>query len=114
MKSSSASRNRSSLLGKLESLPAWRKATPFQQKVWKKLLEIPRGETRTYAWVAEEIGRPKAVRAVGSACGKNPFPIVVPCHRVLASSGSLGGYAYGLPLKRFLLLLEKARIRAKI
>ena len=80
--------------------------TTFQQSVWRTLLTIPRGETRTYAWVAQQIGNPKAVRAVGGACGANPVPIIVPCHRVVASGGKLGGFSLGLPLKRRLLVLE--------
>ncbi len=68
-------------------------ATGFQKKVWKALLSIPKGETRTYAWVARQIGVPKAVRAVGSAVGKNPFAPQVPCHRVIRKDGSLGSYS---------------------
>lgn len=88
--------------------------TAFQQKVWRKLRQIPHGETRSYAWVAAQIGRPKAVRAVGAACGKNPVPIVVPCHRVLQTSGGLGGFSSGLSWKRRLLLLENGQKHAKI
>jgi len=80
--------------------------TAFQQAVWRTLQKIPRGETRTYAWVARQIGKPNAARAVGGACGANPLPIFVPCHRVVASSGGLGGFSLGLPLKRRLLALE--------
>ena len=80
--------------------------TAFQQKVWRAMLAIPRGETRTYAWIAKRIGKPKAVRAVGAACGANPVPIIVPCHRVVASDGSLGGFSGGLALKKHLLKLE--------
>ena len=80
--------------------------TDFQQKVWKKLLEIPYGETRSYTWVAEQIKKPNAVRAVGQALGRNPLPIIIPCHRVLANSGELCGYAGGLRMKRLLLRLE--------
>jgi len=82
--------------------------TPFQRKVWRALLKIPRGETRSYAWVARQIGQPNAVRAVANACGANPAPILVPCHRVIASDGSLGGYGGGLAMKRRLLKLEGA------
>ena len=81
--------------------------TVFQQAVWRTLQKIPRGETRSYAWVARQIGKPKAARAVGAACGANPLPIIVPCHRVVASDGSLGGFAGGVQLKRRLLALEK-------
>lgn len=84
--------------------------TPFQQKVWRALCKIPRGQTRSYAWIARQIGQPKAARAVGAACGANPIPIIVPCHRVIASDGSLGGYSGGLERKRQLLKLEGNRI----
>ena len=80
--------------------------TPFQRKVWRTLCTIPRGQTRSYAWVAKKVGKPGAARAVGAACGANPVAIVVPCHRVIASDGSLGGFGGGLPLKRRLLKLE--------
>ncbi|MFO7311704.1 MAG: methylated-DNA--[protein]-cysteine S-methyltransferase [Bacillota bacterium] len=80
--------------------------TPFQLAVWRCLCTIPFGETRSYAWVARAIGRPMAFRAVGQAIGNNPIPIVVPCHRVIASDGSFGGYTGGLDIKRFLLRLE--------
>ncbi|MGD0115311.1 MAG: methylated-DNA--[protein]-cysteine S-methyltransferase [Dehalococcoidia bacterium] len=79
--------------------------TEFQRRVWRALLDIPRGETRTYKQVAEQIGRPGAARAVGQAVGANPMPIVVPCHRVVAQNG-LGGFGGGLPLKKRLLRLE--------
>jgi methylated-DNA-[protein]-cysteine S-methyltransferase len=81
--------------------------TTFQQKVWRALQTIPRGETRSYAWVAKKIGKPKATRAVGAGCGANPVPIIVPCHRVIASDGSLGGFGGGLAMKRRLLALER-------
>ena len=81
--------------------------TTFQQKVWRALRTIPRGETRSYAWVAKKIGQPNATRAVGAACGANPIPIIVPCHRVIASDGSLGGFSCGLAIKRRLLALER-------
>lgn len=70
-------------------------------------MKIPSGETRTYAWVAEKIGKPKAVRAVAQALKHNPWPLIIPCHRVVASNGKLGGYAYGVKLKRLFLSLEK-------
>jgi len=69
------------------------KLTPFERKVLQAALEIPLGETRTYAWVAERIGNPKAVRAVGRALRKNPYPLIIPCHRVIHSDGSVGKYA---------------------
>jgi methylated-DNA-[protein]-cysteine S-methyltransferase len=81
-------------------------ATPFQREVWGKVRLIPYGETRSYAWVAEQVGKPKAVRAVGQALGRNPLPVIVPCHRVLARNGRLGGFSGGLEMKRFLLRLE--------
>lgn len=84
--------------------------TPFQQAVWRALLEIPRGETRSYAWVAQRIGRPRAVRAVGQAVGSNPLPIVLPCHRVIGADGALHGFAGGLPLKAALLQAEGVSI----
>ena len=80
--------------------------TEFQKRVWGELLKIPYGETRSYSFVANTIGAPKAVRAVGAANGRNPIPIMVPCHRVIGAGGSLVGYGGGLPLKRFLLDLE--------
>jgi methylated-DNA-[protein]-cysteine S-methyltransferase len=80
--------------------------TEFQKRVWGELRTIPYGETRSYSFVANTIGAPKAVRAVGAANGRNPIPIVVPCHRVIGAGGSLVGYGGGLPLKRFLLDLE--------
>jgi len=82
--------------------------TDFQKEVWKLLLGIPFGQTRTYAQLAEANGNPKAVRAVGMANGRNPISIVVPCHRVIGSDGSLTGYGGGLERKRFLLELESA------
>ena len=85
-----------------------RSATPFQREVWKTLRRIPYGEVRTYGWVARAIGRPGAARAVGGACRVNPWPIVVPCHRVVAADGSLGGYSSGLKWKRLLLSIEGA------
>lgn len=83
-------------------------ATPFQREVWETTRLIPYGETRSYHWVAEQIGKPKAMRAVGQALGKNPLPVVVPCHRVLASDGKLGGFSGGVEVKRQLLSLEAA------
>jgi methylated-DNA-[protein]-cysteine S-methyltransferase len=84
-------------------------ATPFQRRVWQAARMIPYGETRTYGWLAGQIGRPGAARAVGQAIGRNPVPIVIPCHRVLGSSG-LGGFYGGLDLKRSLLRLEGHRV----
>jgi methylated-DNA-[protein]-cysteine S-methyltransferase len=84
------------------------RGTDFQLSVWNKLREIPYGETRSYAQIAKAIGKPKAVRAVGTANGSNPLAIVVPCHRVIGSSGKLTGYGGGLGLKKRLLELEGA------
>jgi methylated-DNA-[protein]-cysteine S-methyltransferase len=81
--------------------------TTFQQKVWHALTRIPYGETRSYGWIAKQIGKPKASRAVGAACGANPVAVIVPCHRVIASDGSIGGFGGGLPMKRRLLALER-------
>ncbi len=86
--------------------------TPFQQRVWAQLRRIPRGETRSYAQVAAAIGQPSAVRAVGGANGANPVAVIVPCHRVIAADGSLGGYAWGEAIKRELLRREAAEGRA--
>ncbi len=80
--------------------------TMFQKKVWEKLMEIPYGECRSYKWVAEQIGRPLAARAVGMANNKNPLPPVIPCHRVIGSDGSLTGYASGIHIKKQLLEME--------
>ncbi len=80
--------------------------TEFQQRAWAAMCGIRYGHTLSYAQQAKAIGKPKAVRAVGSANGANPVPIIVPCHRVIASDGSLGGYALGLTMKRYLLALE--------
>jgi methylated-DNA-[protein]-cysteine S-methyltransferase len=81
--------------------------TAFQQSVWRELARIPYGETRSYAQIAQRVGSPRAVRAVGTANGRNPVSIIVPCHRVIASSGKLAGYAGGLSVKETLLALEK-------
>ena len=87
-------------------------ATLFQRKVWETTRLIPYGETRSYLWVAEQIKRPKAVRAVGQALGRNPLPIIVPCHRVVGSNGKLTGFGGGLEMKERLLRLEaSANIR---
>jgi methylated-DNA-[protein]-cysteine S-methyltransferase len=80
--------------------------TDFEKKVWLALMEIPYGETRTYKWIAEMVGSPKASRAVGQALSKNPIPIVLPCHRIIESDGDLGGYSSGEDIKRRLLSLE--------
>ncbi len=89
------------------TLPLEMQGTSFQKQVWRELLKIPYGETRSYADLATSIGVPKAVRAVGAANGANPIAIVIPCHRVIGSSGKLVGYGGGLELKRELLKLER-------
>lgn len=81
--------------------------TPFQQKVWRKLTSIPYGKTQSYGTLARAIGHPRAFRAVGNANGKNPLPLLIPCHRVIRENGELGGYTGGLDIKGFLLDLEK-------
>lgn len=92
---------------KVFDLPLNLKGTEFQKKVWNALLEIPYGETRSYQEIAIQIGNPKAVRAVGGACNRNPIGIIVPCHRVVGKNGSLTGYAGGLEYKKLLLEKEK-------
>jgi O-6-methylguanine DNA methyltransferase len=87
--------------------------SPFEQDVWRKALEIPRGEVRPYGWIAAEIGRPRAVRAVGTALANNPVPLVVPCHRVVRSDGLIGQYSMGGPeAKRQVLAAEGLDTRA--
>jgi AraC family transcriptional regulator of adaptative response/methylated-DNA-[protein]-cysteine methyltransferase len=86
-------------------------ATAFQRHVWKKLMEIPYGVTHSYQQVAKAIGQPKAVRAVANACGANPVALAIPCHRVVRSDGSLGGYRWGIERKKALLAREKTTIR---
>lgn len=81
-------------------------ATTFQRKVWETTIAIPRGECRSYLWLAIEVGSPRASRAIGGAMGANPLPIIIPCHRVISSGGTLGGYSGGLDTKKWLLELE--------
>lgn len=96
--------------GKRKSLPKFvcgeRGGTDFQRKVWREIEKIPMGKTKTYLEIAKAIGKPGAARAVGSACGANPIPLFVPCHRVVASNGGLGGFSGGLDIKKKLLRLE--------
>ena len=92
-------------------LPLVLEGTDFQKKVWIALREIPYGETVSYKKLAEAIGRPKAVRAVGAANGANPIPIIIPCHRVIGNDGSLTGFGGGLPLKKKLLDLESRQLK---
>lgn len=89
------------------TIPLKANGTQFQQQVWQALTYIPYGMTHTYKELAETIGKPKASRAVGSACNRNPLPIIIPCHRVIGSSGNLTGYAGGLELKAMLLNIEE-------
>lgn len=84
--------------------------TPFQQAVWQAAAAIPSGETRSYAWIAKRIRNPKASRAVGQALGANPVPIVIPCHRVISSTGTMGGFSGGTGMKKKLLELEKGKM----
>lgn len=88
-------------------LPLRADGTAFQRDVWRAMSAIPYGETRSYAQLAHTVGKPGAARAVGSACGRNPLPIVVPCHRVITSDGKLGGYSGGVNVKEQLLELER-------
>ena len=81
--------------------------TPFQRSVWKTALRIPYGTVQSYGWIAQEIDKPNAMRAVGGAMGANPLAVIVPCHRVVRSDGGLGGYAGGLDWKRKLLAMER-------
>lgn len=96
------------------SLPLAPKGTPFQQKVWAALREIPYGETRSYGEIARAIGSPKTARAVGMANHRNPLAILIPCHRVIGANGSLTGYAPGLEKKEWLLERERLFKTGKI
>ena len=93
----------------LSRVPLDIRGTVFQRRVWRELQRIPRGATRTYAEIARAIGAPRAVRAVGSACGANPVALAVPCHRAVRTDGGLGGYAWGLQRKKRLLQIEKGK-----
>lgn len=88
-------------------LPFFATGTPFQLMVWEELLKIPYGQTVSYSDIANAIGRPKAQRAVGTAVGSNPIGVIIPCHRVIAANGTLGGFGGGLPVKRYLLRVER-------
>lgn len=96
----------------LSQAPLYLIGAPFQIKVWEALLQIPSGHVTTYSEIAESIGNPRAVRAVGTAVGRNPVSWLIPCHRALRKSGGLGGYHWGLPVKRALLAYESARAEA--
>lgn len=88
----------------------WTGKTKFQQSVWREMLKIPAGKTKSYGEVAAAIKNPKAVRAVGGACGANPIPVLVPCHRILAANKKLGGFGGGLDWKRSLLAREGIKV----
>lgn len=96
------------------SLPLHPQGTPFQQMVWRELTRIPFGAAISYAELARRIGKPAATRAVGAANGRNPLPVVVPCHRVIGADGSLTGYSGGLWIKRRLLALEGCSVRGDL
>ena len=93
--------------GDFSHIPLDVKGTAFQEACWRELQRIPPGETRTYAQIAAAVGKPKAVRAAGSANGANNIAVLIPCHRVIRTGGGLGGYAYGLEIKRKLLDKER-------
>ena len=99
--------------GKLRTfdVPVAPEGTPFQSQVWRALCDIPYGETVSYGEIAKRIGNPNAVRAVGLANGSNPIAVIIPCHRVIGSNGSLTGYGGGLPIKQALLALERGQHR---
>jgi methylated-DNA-[protein]-cysteine S-methyltransferase len=92
------------------TIPLNLKGTEFQLAVWNELLRVPYGDTITYAELARRIGRPAAIRAVGAANGANPIPVIVPCHRVIGSNGTLTGYGGGIERKQWLLALEGRRL----
>jgi len=94
-------------------LPLAPKGTAFQRRVWDELTRIPHGTAISYATLAQRIGSPRAVRAVGAANGRNPIPVVVPCHRVVGADGTLTGFGGGLPLKRWLLAHEGADLTVR-
>ncbi|MEQ9239961.1 bifunctional helix-turn-helix domain-containing protein/methylated-DNA--[protein]-cysteine S-methyltransferase [Roseovarius indicus] len=95
-----------------EIAPLYLIGAPFQIKVWEALLQVPSGQVTTYSEIAQAIGKPRAVRAVGTAVGRNPISFLIPCHRALRKSGELGGYHWGLPVKRAILAWESARAEA--
>ena len=92
----------------LSDLPLSPRGTPFQKQVWQALRTVPYGETRSYAWLAQAIGKPKAARAVGGANGKNTILLAIPCHRIVGADGSLVGFGAGMEMKKTLLQLEGA------
>jgi O-6-methylguanine DNA methyltransferase len=90
----------------IEKIEAEKIGTEFQRKVWRAIASIPRGKTRSYKWIAKKAGKPKAVRAAANACGANPLPPDIPCHRVIASDGTIGGFSGGIAKKKKLLERE--------
>jgi len=104
----------SSIFGSKGEIEVLMIGAPFQIKVWEALMAVPTGEVATYSSLAERVGNPKAVRAVGTAVGRNPVSWLIPCHRALRKSGALGGYHWGLPVKRAMLAYEAARYDAQI
>ncbi len=98
--------------GRMDTIELDLRGTSFQKRVWAALLEIPKGEVRSYGQLAASIGRPMAARAVGTAVGENPVSLIVPCHRIVQSDGSIGNYGWGVEIKRNLLLEEEARVAA--
>ena len=100
--------------GKGQQIPVQVIGAPFQIKVWEALLAIPSGHVTTYGDIARRLGQPRAMRAVGAAVGRNPLSLLIPCHRVIARSGALAGYHWGLPVKRALLAHESARLDAAV
>ena len=88
-------------------------ATPFQKKVYEATRKIPYGEVRTYGWIAKKIGKPKAPRAVGQALNRNPVPLIIPCHRVIAGNGDLRGFGSGIGWKKRLLQLEGLKVKGE-
>lgn len=98
--------------GALDKAPLYLIGAPFQIKVWEALLRIPSGQVTTYSDIAAAVGSPRAVRAVGTAVGRNPVSWLIPCHRALRKSGALGGYHWGMPVKRAMLAFEAARAEA--
>lgn len=96
----------------VDPVPLYLIGAPFQIKVWEALLRVPSGHVTTYSEIAGSIGTPRAVRAVGTAVGRNPVSFLIPCHRALRKSGGLGGYHWGLPVKRAILAWESARVEA--
>jgi len=96
------------LAGKSKPIDLPQSDTPFQKKVMDALSKVPFGKILSYSELAEKVGNPKGARAIGNACGKNQFPLIIPCHRIVHKNGHLGGFAFGLEIKRRLLTFEKS------